>query len=67
MQETAKLQQLSATAVEALKLALHECQQMTTGGFILAALAVVAQIQEELDSRSPSECCGDQSELCAPI
>ena len=67
MQKAANLQQLSATAVEALKLALYECQQSTTGGFILAALAVVTQIQEELDSKSQSGCCGDLSEMCAPI
>lgn len=48
MQKKEKLEELTTTAVEALKMALEDCQHTTTGGFILAALALVAQVRDEL-------------------
>jgi hypothetical protein len=47
MERANKLQDLSNTAVEALQLALIECREASTEGLILAALALVAQMQHE--------------------
>ena len=48
MQQTARIQDLTNTAAETLQHAFVECRQPTTEGFILAALALVAEIQDEL-------------------
>lgn len=48
MPQTARIQDLTNTAAETLQNAFVECRQPNTEGFILAALALVAEIQDEL-------------------
>ncbi|SNB47149.1 hypothetical protein [Geobacter sp. DSM 9736] len=66
MQKAPKLHDLTENAVEALQLALVECRQATTEGLILAALALVAQMQHELSAMASPSRCDDAGELCFP-
>lgn len=59
MPQTAKIHNLTNTAVEALQHAFVECRQESAEGFILAALALVAEIQDELRNSGLSNSCGE--------
>lgn len=67
MQNATKLQDLANTAFEALKFAVDDCSEPTTGGFILAALALVSQIRDELGGQDMSCRRQNAGELCSPI
>ena len=62
-----KVHTMATTAIEALMIAFQENPDYTTGGLILAALAMVAQLREEVAEMS-NECCPcDPAEYCFPV
>lgn len=64
MPQATKLHNLTNTAVEALQLAFVECRQASAEGFILAALALVAELQDELKNTGLSGGCGKTCASC---
>ena len=61
------LNKLANTAIEALKEAYQENPHFKTSGFILAALATVTLLREELTCNSAERFQCDPSEYCAPV
>jgi len=58
---------MATTAIEALKLAFQENTDRHSSGLILAALAMVTELREEVAERS-NECCSDDTEdYCYPV
>ena len=67
MKKVSKLNTIANTAIEALKQAYQENQDYHTSGMILAALAMVTQMREELTGMhsEPVQC--DPVEYCFPV
>ena len=62
-----KIHTMATTAIEALKLAFQENQDKHTSGLILAALAMVTQMREEVSEMKRESCACDPGEYCFPV
>jgi hypothetical protein len=62
-----KIHAMATTAIEALKLAFQENPDKHTSGLILAALAMVTQMREEVSEFENEGRSGDPGEYCFPV
>jgi len=62
-----KIHAMATTAIEALKLAFQENPDKHTSGLILAALAMVTQMREEVSEFENEGRAGDPGEYCFPV
>ena len=60
-----KIHAMATTAIEALKLAFQENPDKRTSGLILAALAMVTQMREEVSQLK--EECSPSEDYCFPV
>lgn len=67
MKKSQKVQTIAASAIEALKLAYQENSDYRTSALILAALAMVTQMREELPGMCTEAVHCDPAEYCFPI
>jgi hypothetical protein len=67
MKKVSKVQSIATSAIEALKLAYQENSDYHTSGMILAALAMVTQMREELSGMQNETVPCDPAEYCFPV
>jgi hypothetical protein len=62
-----KVHSMATTAIEALMTAFQENPDYNTSGFILAALAMVTQMREEVVAMGKQCDQSDPAEYCFPV
>lgn len=67
MKKVSKVSTIANSAIEALKQAYQENPDYHTSGMILAALAMVTQIREELTGMHYEAAQSDPAEYCFPV
>lgn len=67
MKKVSKVNAIANSAIEALKQAYQENPDYHTSGMILAALALVTQMREELTGLQYEPVQSDPAEYCFPV
>ena len=67
MKKVSKVNAIANSAIEALKQAYQENPDYHTSGMILAALALVTQMREELTGMHYEPVQSDPAEYCFPV